>query len=367
MRDIPSLTGLRGVAALWVLGFHVCKIAGASGAVWASHGGVLTFGWTGVDLFFVLSGFILMWVHGAEFRQPTGAALGRFTISRVLRVYPLSFVVLALIAVLAAVDPAFVAWSRAQDPANFSAGALIRTALLATRWTNAPGDWNEPTWSLSAEIVGYLAFPFLASVLMRGRVAPAVAIAAASLATLAAFELMTGLVGSNPIDQIPALMRMGCGFIAGMAGCRVRLLLGPHGMRSSGAGALLACLGLGVALQFKAGSLLAPTAFVLLIFCLSFGQDGALNRTLSSRPALFLGRISFPLYLLHLTPLLWLTSHIRLANLDPVETAVLLFGYVAFCLGLASFLHHAVERPLHVWAKRGFIASPSARPAALPA
>ena len=361
MRDIPSLTGLRGVAALWVLGFHVCKIAGEGGAAWASHGGVLTFGWTGVDLFFVLSGFILMWVHGAEFKQPTGAALGRFAAGRVLRVYPLSLVVLSLIAVLAAVDPGFVAWSRTQDPANFSAGALIRTALLATRWTNAPGDWNEPTWSLSAEIVGYLAFPLLAFVLMRCRIATAVAIAAASLATLAAFELMTGLVGSNPIDQIPAMMRMGCGFIAGMAACRVRLLLGPQGMRSSGAGALLVCLGLGVALQLKTGSLLAPAAFALLIFCLSFGQDGALNRALSSKPALFLGRVSFPLYLLHLTPLLWLTSHIRLASLDSAETAILLFGYVAFCLGLASFLHHAVERPLHAWAKRGCFASTNAR------
>ena len=367
MRDIPSLTGLRGVAALWVLGFHLCRIAGLSGAAWASHGGVLTFGWTGVDLFFVLSGFILMWVHGAEFTEPGLGALGRFAMNRVLRVYPLSLTVLALIAVLAALDPAFVVWSRAQDPANFSAGALIRTAFLATRWVAAPGEWNEPTWSLSVEIVGYAAFPLLALILTRCRTATAVAVAAASLATLAAFEILTGLAASNPISQIPALMRMGCGFIAGMAACRVRLLLGPQGMPSAGPLALAACAGLGVAFQFKDGSLLAPVAFALLIFCLSFGQDGALSRALSSKPALFLGRISFPLYLLHLTPLLWLSAHVRLASLDPAETAILLFGYVAFCLGLASFLHHAVERPLHAWAKRGFSASADARPAGLPA
>ncbi|HVY33677.1 MAG TPA: acyltransferase [Caulobacteraceae bacterium] len=360
MRDIPSLTGLRGVAALWVMAFHICKVAGPH-AVWAAHAGLLSFGWTGVDLFFVLSGFILMWVHGAQFARPTRETLGRFALGRILRVYPLSLAVLALIVLLTWADPGFVAWYRAQDSDNFSLAALIRTALLATRWvTGGGGDWNEPTWSLSAEIIGYCAFPGLAFVLTRCSARMAMAIGAAALASLAAFELATGLAGSNPIDQISALMRMGCGFIAGMAACRVRQVVGERSENFGALGSLGAVLIMGLAFQFKLGVLLAPAAFAVLIFCLSLGA-GALNGLLSSRPALFLGRISFPLYLIHLTPLLWLSARMDIGTLAPVQTAGLVAAYVAACLAMAYALHLAIERPLHRWAGRGPVLRPSSR------
>lgn len=354
MRDIPSLTGLRGAAALWVMAFHVCKVAGEQHAPWAAHMSLLSFGWTGVDLFFVLSGFILMWVHGADFARPTKAALGRFATARVVRVYPLSLAVLLLIALLAWADPSFVAWCRARNSDDFSLQAFARTAFLANRWVNgAGGDWNEPTWSLSAEVVGYAAFPILAWLLVRCSPKAALAVAVLSLATLAVFEVLTGLAGTNPIDQIPALMRMGCGFVAGMAVCRARETAGRQGAAWTAPGSLCAVLAIGVACQIKLGVLLAPTGFALLIYSLSFGA-GALNDLLSSPPGLFLGRISFPLYLIHLTPLLWLASHVNFGLLSPVNAAALMSGYIAFCLASASLLHLLVERPLHRWARRGF-------------
>lgn len=354
MRDIPSLTGLRGVAALWVMAFHIAKVAGDARAPWAAHMGLLGFGWTGVDLFFVLSGFILMWVHGADFARPTTAALRRFAAGRIVRVYPLSLAVLLLIALLAWADPGFVAWYRSENSDNFSLQAFVRTAFLATRWiTGAGGDWNEPTWSLSAEVVGYAAFPVLAWRLMRGSPKVAAAAGALSLTILAAFEILTGLAGTNPIDQIPALMRMGCGFIAGMAICRVREAMDGKAPAWAAAGALGAALIIGMACQVKSGVLLAPAGFALLIFCLSF-RSGALNDLLSSRFALFLGGISFPLYLIHLMPLLWLASHVSIGALNPVSAAALIAGYVGFCLTVAWLLHLFVERPMHRWARRGF-------------
>ncbi|HUO22736.1 MAG TPA: acyltransferase [Caulobacteraceae bacterium] len=353
VRDLPSLTGLRGVAALWVLAFHLVKICGQGGAAWPAHASFLNFGWTGVDLFFVLSGFVLMWTHGAALARPTPAAIRQFAVARIVRVYPLSLAVLALILALAAADPVYAAWFRDQSPGNFSVAALTRTALLATRWVpNAQGEWNEPVWSLSAELIGYAAFPLLAWMIARCSEKTAVAAAASSLAAMAAFMLLTGLAGSNPIDQIPALMRMATGLIAGMAACRLRQTIGPSAPADAGLGALATCLALGVALRFSKGVLFAPTAFTLLIFCLSFGH-GVLHRALTSKPVMMLGRISFPLYLVHLTPLAWLASHVRFGDLSAVDTLILLGGYLAFCLGLAGLLHYAVERPLHRWVRRG--------------
>ena len=268
--------------------------------------------------------------------------------------YPLSVAVLLLIALLAWADPGFVAWQRAQNSDNFSIQSFVKTALLATRWfTGNGGDWNEPSWSLSAEVVGYGAFPVLAWFMTRCSPKVAAALGALSLAILAAFEILTGLAGTNPIDQIPALMRMGCGFVAGMAVCRAREALGGRSAAWAATGALGALIAVGLACQVKLGVLLAPACFAVLIFCLSF-RDGALNDLLSTRLALFLGKISFPLYLIHLTPLLWLASHVIFAALAPASTLVLIAGYVGFCLASASLLHLTVERPLHRWARRGF-------------
>jgi len=352
MRDIPSLTGLRGIAAVWVMLFHVSLLAPLIGAAWLGRIGVFPVGWVGVDLFFVLSGFILMWVHGAEFVRPTGGVVGRFAVARIVRVYPLSLAVLGLIALLALADPGFVAWYRLKDADNFSLSAFVRTALLATRWVGADGgDWNQPVWSLSAEMVGYAAFPLLAWLMARRSLAAAIATALVALTALALFQIAAGTAGGNTIDQASVLARMACCFTAGMAICRARQLVPDGAARWAGTASILVCIAIGLACHFKYGRLLTPAGFALLIFCLSF-RAGSLDRLLSSRPVLFLGRISFPLYLVHVMPLLWLVSHFGRAPLGPMAATGVVFGYMAGCVGLAALLHRLVERPSHRWIRR---------------
>ncbi len=82
---IPSLTGIRGIAALWVMTYHVTL--GTAGQLLHSPS-IGTFslfakGWAGVDLFFVLSGFILMHSHGGEFANLSKEAVSRFAKLRV--------------------------------------------------------------------------------------------------------------------------------------------------------------------------------------------------------------------------------------------------------------------------------------------
>ena len=350
MRDIPSLTGLRGVAAIWVMLFHVSQMAPAIGAPWVSRIPLLPAGWVGVDLFFVLSGFILMWVHGADFARPSLEAVSRFAAARIVRVYPLSLVVLALIVLLARSDPAFVAWYKTQNPDNFSAVALARTALLATRWGPAGGDWNQPVWSLSAELVGYAAFPLLAWLILARSAREAAAIAAICLASLAGLQISRGAVGVNAIDQISVLARMACCFTAGMAACRVRQLSSDRAAAFAPLASLIVCIALGACCQFRLGTLLAPAGFTLVIFSLSF-RAGYLDGFLSSKPVIFLGKISFPLYLLHAMPLLWLVSHYRHAGLGPMAATAVLSAYGVACIAAAALLHYLVERPSHRWAR----------------
>lgn len=361
MRAIPSLTGLRGVASAWVMLFHVCLVAPMVGAGWIVKVGVLSVGWIGVDLFFVLSGFLLMWTHGADFARPTIAAINRFGFARILRVYPLSLAVLALIAVIFWADPSLAAWYRSDRPANLSASAFVRTALLATRWVKGDGgEWNEPVWSLSVELVGYAAFPLLAWLIVGRSQKAAAAIAVASLAALTVFQFRSGALSIVAIDQIPALVRMGCCFTAGMAMCRVRQSFSDTTIPHAAEASLVAGLLVAACCHFDLGLLVEPAAFALLVFFLSFGV-GSLDRFLSSRPVMFLGRISFPLYLVHLTPLLWLAEHCRNAGVRPVAASGLLVADVALCTAAATVLHYLVERPSHRWAQAQLRPRPAVR------
>ena len=162
--NVPSLTGIRGVAALWVVLFHLQQFGKDFGVPALVGTPVLRSGWTGVDLFFVLSGFVLMLVHERDFGRLHWQRMLRFAWLRVLRVYPLATVVLLLIALLVALDRNFALdWAQGAIPHNLTASAFVRTLFLANRWwLPTDGDWNQPEWSLSAEILGYAAFPFIA-------------------------------------------------------------------------------------------------------------------------------------------------------------------------------------------------------------
>jgi peptidoglycan/LPS O-acetylase OafA/YrhL len=154
---LPSLTGLRFVAAFVVFGFHATisppftaapTDAGLTGLAYLFRQGA-----TGVSLFFVLSGFVLTW--SARPRQ----AAYRFLRRRAAKIYPNHLVTaVAALATLASVGLA---------P---SVLAVASNLLLVQAWVPLPSVFfglNTPSWSLSCEAAFYLSFPLLLPVLRR--------------------------------------------------------------------------------------------------------------------------------------------------------------------------------------------------------
>ena len=351
---IPALTGLRGIAALWVVLYHYQLWAPQLGLAWLKDAPLISSGWHGVDLFFVLSGFVLMMTHAPDFVVLRTDVVVAFLKSRAARVYPLSWAVLLLITAVVCYDNGLVGWYQTLNSDNYTLAPFVKTMLLANRWgfSGDDGDWNQPVWSLSIEIVGYVSFPFVSWRLTKNSAFwRAMMFAVACLALLALVLVVSGTAGINKIGFKASLIRMSLGFSAGAALAHC-LVVCPNWLRRiAPALASLACAAVVLIGASHVMEWAMTSCFAILVFSVS-ANDGLVQKLLALPVVMFLGRVSFPLYLLHVTPLLLLVYNFRNAAI-PQWAAMLIFTtYVAACLALAFLLHVTVERPSHRWGRR---------------
>src|SRR5262245_7459604 len=155
--DLKPLTSLRFLAAFWVLTYHFRDHLGLD----LGRVGLIAHGWMGVDLFFILSGFILAHVYLAEVE---GGRFGyrRFLQNRLARVYPMHLAALA--AMLGLFALATASGAKVSAPDAFRLLDLPQHLLMIHAWgaTGTVG-WNFPSWSISAEWGAYLLFPVIAA------------------------------------------------------------------------------------------------------------------------------------------------------------------------------------------------------------
>jgi peptidoglycan/LPS O-acetylase OafA/YrhL len=352
-RYLPPLTGIRALAALLVLGLHTSQNVPSDVPT------VLPFlarGYLGVDFFFVLSGFIITHVYFTGLAQPSRNAVQVFLWHRFIRLYPVHVTVLAALVVLIAIVQAkHIPLNNPQDW-RFADLPWQLTLLHAWGVTARPG-WNAPSWSISAEWFAYLWFPLLAPslTLVRDRVTALLIATAALAATALAFTIadwnLYTWVGA------PALVRVLGEFLCGAALCRAVALVPdrpgfPWGGLGSGrcAGDLL---GAAAFLLFLAGASMAMRDFglVALLAMTIFGAataSGFLAGILGSRPFVWLGEISYSIYMVHFPVLLiaqrfWQRAGI--AGWSPSARALAFLLTVVFVIALAALLYYLVERP----------------------
>jgi peptidoglycan/LPS O-acetylase OafA/YrhL len=153
---LKALTTLRFLAALHVVLFHMRVTGILPGGPWW-YQNFASIGYIGVNLFFVLSGFILVYTYANSAVTPW-----RFWQARVARIYPaylLSLVVSApfFFFALRHLDIPFLAWSKQ----HVAAACILTVSLLQSWFPQAALTWNAVCWTLSVEAFFYLAFPLL--------------------------------------------------------------------------------------------------------------------------------------------------------------------------------------------------------------
>ena len=253
---------------------------------------------------------------------------------------------LILTALLVLADPGFAPWYRqAHDPADLTAMAFLRTLLLATRWYPPfVGDWNQPVWSLSVEIIGYCALPFLAFGVTRIANRPLLAVlAAVCLIAPVALQPVAGSRLDNDIFGF-AIIRMAGGFTGGVILCRLHRLTPAGFGRWQGVIADLALVALIAAMLTPLKTSATTLFFGALIYGIASGR-GAANWLFARPVSLFFGRISFPLYLIHAMVLIWVYYELGAHGAGWPVTGLALGLYVPGIVLAAWGLHLAVERP----------------------
>src|SRR6185369_9930176 len=151
---LPALTGIRFFAALGPIVWHAVNYADHTLPVAQQ-------GYLGVDFFFLLSGFVLAYVHGEEMRRPSWAVYGRFLALRLGRIWPAYLAALLAVVVISLMNGQL-------ELDNYSVPRLLLHALMLQNWGFIhAGEFNFPTWSVSAEWFVYLLFPVFAAILLR--------------------------------------------------------------------------------------------------------------------------------------------------------------------------------------------------------
>jgi len=339
---------LRGVAALAVFVYHV-QLAPGMRVPAGLVGPFLLRGYLWVDLFFMLSGFVL----ARRYRETLGygevSAAREFLAARVARVLPLHLVVLALMAAIvfaSAPGPAVIAvapyWRFLADPSVWD--LALQTALVQIWHGPAAMSWNIPSWSISAEMHVYLLFPAVA-LAMTAR--PRLAWAAMLLAVLGIYiGIAVHFPSLDDLDWL-ALPRCLAGFLLGVI-LQEFDRRWPPSTTVAVVGQVLGMVWIVAAMSSPLPDELVVPGLALLV--LSTARDaGLLGRLLRGRVQRHVGDISYSLYLLNF-PLLLAAAEVRPAIPDDIGMRLswLLVLAVAL-LGVATVTHRWIEVPSRTW------------------
>lgn len=354
--EIVSLTSLRGIAAWWVVFYHGSDLPFYS-LLQGSFHGWLPRGYLAVDLFFVLSGFIIARSYGDQFRVFSFGSYLKFLWLRLARIYPLHlFVMVLYLSVPVAI---LVLSSRADISGRFDPAYYLFSLLLIQNWGFLPGlDWNVPAWSISTEWMAYILFPGLLAVAgLAARVRLLGVLLVGLLVVTAAVFARVGQLGWD-IEHF-GVVRCVLEFWVGL--CLYHLTPADPS-RLLRWGALLAFVALCLAHTGPGAPdyLVMPAAFVCLVFALC-RDDGPFAAVLAMPVLHWLGTISYSTYLVHYFVREWVKFGLVRDGIPP---SLALLAYVAATLAGSAVLYRWVEVPGRT-AMRGLIATraPEADPA----
>jgi peptidoglycan/LPS O-acetylase OafA/YrhL len=321
---LPQLDGLRALAAIAVVFHHnLWRGGGLGGVRTAAH-----LGDAGVRLFFVLSGFlitgILLRARGAP------GALPAFYARRFLRIFPLYYLVVIGVALLGQpLMRSTLAW-------NLAYLANFKMALMG----GFPGPPVSHLWTLSVEEQFYLAWPLVVLYAARRSLLPlALSTLLVAPASRLVLLLLTGNATAAAVVTTSCLDTLGAGAVLALAG-RV-----PKGVVPFGLGLLAAVTALdGSWFDIAFRDTAYACTFAWVVQRCAEGVRGPAGRVLASAPLVYMGTISYGIYVYHHV----LPALVKLPGYGLARTGLVL----ALTIPAAALSHRFFEAPINALKRR---------------
>jgi peptidoglycan/LPS O-acetylase OafA/YrhL len=340
--EIRALTSLRGIAAMIVVLQHFSATAEQHSA--GRIPSLVPHGYMAVDLFFVLSGFIMAYTYLADFQARGVRAFPDFLLKRVARIVPLNTAAVLFVLLAGVVSNAVLSRNIIHQSTTPFVDGLCNLFML--QGIGIGTNLNAPSWSISTEFTAYLAFPALLAIIFTRRRWILTLAAGASVVSLVVIAITHTRLGLNTESIEGGVVRCFAEFTLGLATyravsmARIRGWLATDGIATAAVGCSVILLLLRLDL-FIAG--IAPV-LVATLAC----NRGRVARVFSARVPYFLGVISFSIYLLH-SPLRPICLEIlRVAHPEPLAAplamAAALFGSL-LVLPFAWLGFILIERP----------------------
>ena len=348
---LPSLTGLRWLAAFMVWGFHLSVVTPATNEALSPLFKAVKMGGIGVSFFFVLSGFVLVWSYRPN--DTTRAFLRR----RFAKIYPnYAFALICALIVLAVTGEVIDQWS------------VLTNVLLINTWIfndGYPNAINPVAWTLCCEAFFYLSLPFVLPRLQR-------------LSTerlyvwLAVLPLAALLVNNAAREGLPAEAAPYYGFFppTRYQEFLVGVIVGVLVIRGRWAGPGLwpstaLVVTTYIAHSWVDISIVVPVAFAALIAAATTADLEGQWSPWRWRPIVVLGEVSYAFYLVHY--LVFTTAVQVLARLDPDRSfwfgeQPLLGGAGLFTVG-TMVIALLISFPMCYWLERPMMRVLGGRPA----
>lgn len=365
--NLPNLTPLRGIAALLVVYFHFNEIAVQF--VKPEQTMFLRKCYLMVDLFFIMSGFIMLHVYGESFSKSfSGKNFGAFIKARFARLYPLHLLTLvaAIILFYISTEPVDPVSARVCNPMAIPTNLL----LLHSFGFHSIFTWNVPSWSISAEWWAYMVFPFLALLLAKNKKIGLIMISL--IATALYFLIVFVLPRTNPFaPEIPYLnhdldVTFDYGYLRGLAGFMMGMLVYVayqnkkiSNFFSKDSVAIACIIILVILMHFGFNDLIYIPLFMFIVLCFS-ANDGVITKICSLKPLQYLGNISYSVYMVHILIIFYVGDYF-------LETLGITFKVnqdhqVSFNFGLwastlfallvivvSTITYYSIEKPCRRW------------------
>lgn len=352
LKRLSALDSLRGLAAIGIAFFwHYQHFNPATYPFSRKAYWLYNFGFSLVDLFFVLSGFVFCYVYKKRIANKE-LSLKEYSIMRFSRLYPLIFITLIVVTVIQIlrrlVHLNFFVYQY-NDVYHF----LMNVFCIQSGWFESGFSFNGPTWSISCEIVAYILFYFLISKFSKDK----------KYMFGYIFMIFLGLFIVKTKINYPLLnenmSRVFIGFFIGCFVFEFNNFINTYKYKNR---VIAICtilfLGITISASIYGRSILGNWFVVnplliyplLIIIALNIST---LNKILSLKPLVYLGSLSFSIYLWHFP------IQLSIKTLDDIfkfnfnySSRTFFFTFVLITLCVATLSYELIEKPANKYLRK---------------